>query len=130
MVFQQGQHIRCLIGIGINTPFIVRTGVQAQTPEPAQRVGGMDRVLQRAQRGGIRREIACLRTCFVIQIAAAIAGSQQLFAQARVAFQHRHMGRRVCLRSGQRRRQPGGTTAQNHDLLHKMHQPFLLFFLL
>ena len=118
VVLQQGQHVRCLIGIGIDAPRFVGAGIEPQSAEPAQRVGCVHGVQQREQRRRVGREIPLRCDAGVVQIAAAVAGGQQLFARLRVAFQHDHLRVGCTLCGGQRSGQPGGTAAQNEDARH------------
>ena len=89
MQFQQRQHVGGLIGIGVHPPGLIGAG-----------------------------EVLFRRNGGVVQIAAAVAGSQQLFAHLGVALQHRDAdsGRGLCSR--QRSGQSGGTAAQNKDVCH------------
>ena len=65
-----------------------------------------------------RGEVLFRRNGGVVQIAAAVAGSQQLFAHLGVALQHRDAGSGRGLCSRQRSGQSGGTAAQNKDVCH------------
>ena len=118
MQLQQRQHIGGLIGIGVHPPGFIGAGVQPQLPKPRQRRGGIHRRQQRPQRGGVGGEIFFRRNGGVVQIAAAVAGSQQLFAHLGVALQHRDAGSGRGLCSRQRSGQSGGTAAQNKDVCH------------
>ena len=118
MQFQQRQHVGCLIGIGVHPPGLIGAGVQPQLLKPRQRRGGIHRRQQRPQRGGVGGEVFFRRNGGVVQIAAAVAGSQQLFAHLGVALQHRDAGSGRGLCSRQRSGQSGGTAAQNKDVCH------------
>ena len=101
MVFQQGQHVCRLIGVGVHPPGLVGAGVKAQRPEPLQRGAPLHRRQQRGQRLGVGGEIALRRDAGVVEVAAAVAGCQQLFAAAGVAVQQGDAGRaarRLCRR--------------------------------
>ena len=118
VVLQQGQHIRCLVGVRVHPARFVGAGVQAVGGQPAQRVGGVHGLQQRAQCGGVGREIPLRRDAGVVQVAAAVAGGQQLFARLRAAFQHGHLRGGRSFGRRQRGGQPGGTAAQNEDVCH------------
>ena len=118
MQLQQRQHVGGLIGIGVHPPGFIGAGVQPQLLEPRQRRGGIHRRQQRPQRGGVGGEVLFRRNGGVVQIAAAVAGSQQLFAHLGVALQHRDAGSGRGLCSRQRSGQSGGTAAQNKDVCH------------
>ena len=118
MQLQQRQHVCRLIGIGIHPPGLIGAGVQPQLLKPRQRRGSIHRRQQRPQRGGVGGEVLFRRNGGVVQIAAAVAGSQQLFARLGVAFQHRDAGSGRGLCSRQRSGQSGGTAAQNKDVCH------------
>ena len=115
---QQRQYIRSLIGIGIHPSGFVGAGVQAVSLHPAQRVGGVHRIQQRPQGGGVGGEVPFRRNAGVVQIAAAVAGGEKFFAHLGVAFQHRDTGSGRGLCSRQRSGQSGGTAAQNKDVCH------------
>ena len=117
-MFQQSQHIRRLIAAGVNAPGFVGVGAQTQRVEPAQRVGTGHSVQQSPQDVRGSGNIVRWGQPFVIQIAAAIAGGQQLFADAGVAFQHRDAGGRVRLGRREGRGQPRRAAAQNQDMCH------------
>ena len=118
MQLQQRQHVCRLIGIGVHPPGFIGAGIQPQLLKPRQRRGGIHRRQQGAQCGGVGGEVLFRRNGGVVQIAAAVAGSQQLFAHLGVALQHRDAdsGRGLCSR--QRSGQSGGTAAQNKDVCH------------
>ena len=118
MQLQQRQHVCRLIGIGVHPPGFIGAGVQPQLLKPRQRRGSIHRRQQRPQRGGVGGEIFLRRNGGVVQIAAAVAGSQQLFAHLGVALQHRDAGSGRGLCSRQRSGQSGGTAAQNKDVCH------------
>ena len=118
MMLQQGQHVGGLIGVGVYPAGLIGAGVKAQRAEPAQWVGGVHRAQQRVQRGAVSRRVAFRRDALVVEVAAAVAGGQQLFARAGAALQHRDAGCGVCLRGSQSGRQPGGPAAQNEDVCH------------
>ena len=118
MQLQQRQHVCRLIGIGVHPPSLIGAGVQPQLLKPRQRCGGIHRRQQRPQRGGVGGEVFFRRNGGVVQIAAAVAGSQQLFAHLGVALQHRDAGSGRDLCSRQRSGQSGGTAAQNKDVCH------------
>ena len=118
MQLQQRQHVCRLIGIGVHPPGLIGAGVQPQLLKPRQRRGGIHRRQQGPQRGGVGGEVLFRRNGGVVQIAAAVAGSQQLFAHLGVALQHRDAGSGCGLCSRQRSGQSGGTAAQNKDVCH------------
>ena len=121
MQFQQRQHVGGLIGIGVHPPGLIGAGVQPQLLKPRQRRGGIHRRQQGAQCGGVGGEVLFRRNGGVVQIAAAVAGGQQLFAAPGVAVQHRHphCPCRGRLGGGQCGGKARCTAAQYHDLLHK-----------
>ena len=88
MMLQQGQHVGGLIGVGVYPAGLIGAGVKAQRTEPAQWVGGVHRAQQRVQRGAVSRRVAFRRDALVVEVAAAVAGGQQLFARAGAALQH------------------------------------------
>ena len=106
MMLQQGQHVGGLIGVGVYPAGLIGAGVKAQRTEPAQWVGGVHCAQQRVQRGAVSRRVAFRRDALVVEVAAAVAGGQQLFARAGAALQHRDAGCGVCLRGSQSGRQP------------------------
>jgi len=91
--FQQGQHIGGLIRVRVDPPGLVGAGVKAQRPEPLQRGAPLHRRQQRGQRLRVGGEIALRRDAGVVEVAAAVAGCQQLFAAAGVAVQQGDAGR-------------------------------------
>ena len=121
---QQRQHIRRLIGVRIYSPGFVSAGVQAVGLHPAQRVGGVHRIQQRPQGGGVGGEVPLRRNAGVVQIAAAVAGGEKFLAKLRVALQHRDAGSGGGFGGGKGCGQPGGSAAQDQDLLQEKHQPF------
>ena len=124
MVLQQGKHVCRLVGVGVHPPGLVGAGVEAERLKPAQRVGRVDGSQQRLEPGRVRGEIPLGRDAGVVQIAAAIAGGQQLFAGFCIPLQHRHP--RPGLRCRQCGGKPGGSAAQNQNLLH-LFPPSLLY---
>ena len=124
VVLQQRQHVRRLIGVGVHPPGFIGTGVQTVRLHPAQRVGGVDSTQQRQQCGRVGGEVPLRRDAGVVQITAAIAGCKQFFARLRAALQDRDPGGGGGFGGGKGCRQPGGTSAQNKDLLHGKHRPF------
>ena len=121
---QQRQHIRRLIGVRIHPSGFVGAGVQAVGLHPAQRVGGVHRIQQRPQGGGVGGEVLFRRNAGVVQIAAAVAGGEKFLAKLRVALQHRDAGSGGGFGGGKGCGQPGGSAAQDQDLLQEKHQPF------
>ena len=111
VVLQQGQHVRRLIGVRIHPARLVGAGIQPQCAEPAQRVGGIHGIQQRAQSCRVGGEIQLRRDAGVVQIAAAVAGGKQLFARLRVALQHSYLRGGGALCCSQRGRKTGGTAA-------------------
>ena len=113
VALQQGEDVRCLIGIRVDPPGFVGAGVKPQRPEPFQRRGGVHGVQQRGQRLWVCGEITRRCDAGVAEVAPAVAGGQQLFAAAGVAVQHGDAhcpgGGRLCC--GQRCRHPGRTAA-------------------
>ena len=121
VAFQQGQHVCGLVGVGVHPPGLIGAGVQAQRREPFQRRGGIHRGQQGPQGSGVSGEILLRCNAGVVQIAAAVAGGQQLFAAPGVAVQHchPHCPCRGRLGGGQCGGKARCTAAQYHDLLHK-----------
>jgi len=131
VAFQQGQHVCGLVGVGVHPSGFIGAGVQAQRCEPFQRRGGIHRGQQGPQGGGVSGEILLRCNSGVVQIAAAVAGGQQLFAAPGVAVQHRHphCPCRGRLGGGQCGGKARCTAAQYHDLLHKstpLRNPYIL----
>ena len=85
-------------------------------PRPGQDI--LQAAQQRVQRGAVSRRVAFRRDALVVEVAAAVAGGQQLFARPWAAFQHDHLRAGCTLCGGQPGGQPGGTAAKNEDVRH------------
>ena len=118
---QQAGQVRRLVGIGIQPPCLIGPVEQAQPLPPGGQVRPVDGGQQPGQRAGGRGEIPPrLAAGEVVEVAAAVAGGQQLFAGGGVLFQQGDahpaaagLGRR----NG--RRQPRRAPAQDQDLFQR-----------
>ena len=122
---QQVYQVGSLVGVRVDPAGLVCPGHKPQAMEPAQRVGCIHSLQQPLQCGGVCGKIPLRADGEVVQIAAAVAGGQQLFSGPGVALGHRYLhstGTGLGCRKGSG--QSGGTAAQYKDLPQGRSPPF------